>query len=46
MKRMAVFALIALIPLASAATSIHIEWDVNEPVDADLVCETLSRARS
>ena len=35
MKRIAVFALIALIPLASATTSIHIEWDVNEPVDAN-----------
>ena len=32
MKRIAVFVLIALIPLASATTSIHIEWDVNEPV--------------
>ena len=35
MKRTAVFLLIALLPLASAATSVHIEWDVGQPIDAE-----------
>ena len=35
MKAYSVLFLIALLPLASAATSIHIEWDVEQPVDDD-----------
>jgi len=35
MKAYGVLVLIALLPLASAATSIHIEWDVEQPVDVD-----------
>ena len=35
MKAYAVLFLVALLPLASAATSIHIEWDVEQPVDVD-----------
>ena len=35
MKPYSVLFLVALLPLASAATSIHIEWDVEQPVDDD-----------
>ena len=35
MKAYSVLFLVALLPLASAATSIHIEWDVEQPVDDD-----------
>ena len=35
MKRTAALLLIALLPLASAATSVHIEWDVGQPIDAE-----------
>ncbi len=35
MKAYGVLVLIALLPLASAATSIHIEWDVEQPVDVE-----------
>ena len=35
MKAYAVLFLVALLPLASAATSIHTEWDVEQPVDVD-----------
>lgn len=35
MKRFVVVLLLALVPLASAATSIHIEWDVENPVDVE-----------
>ena len=33
MRAYSVLFLVALLPLASAATSIHIEWDVEQPVD-------------
>ena len=35
MKRIVVVLLLALVPLASAATSVHIEWDVENPVDVE-----------
>ena len=35
MKRIAALLLIALLPLASAATSVHIEWDIGQPIDAE-----------
>ena len=35
MKAYSVLFLVALLPLASAATSIHIEWEVEQPVDND-----------
>ena len=35
MRRIAVLLLILLLPLASAATSVHIEWDVGQPIDAE-----------
>ena len=35
MKAYSVLFLVALLPLASAATSIHIEWDIEQPVDDD-----------
>ena len=35
MKRTAALLLIALLPLASAATSVHIEWDIGQPIDAE-----------
>ena len=35
MKAYSVLFFVALLPLASAATSIHIEWDVEQPVDDD-----------
>lgn len=35
MKRIVALLLIALLPLASAATSVHIEWDVGQPIDAE-----------
>ena len=35
MKAYSVLFLVALLPLASAATSIHIEWDVEQLVDND-----------
>lgn len=35
MKVYSVLFLVALLPLASAATSIHIEWDVEQPVGDD-----------
>ena len=35
MKQLAVVLLIALLPLASAATSIHIEWEIEQPIESD-----------
>ena len=35
MRRIATLLLILLLPLASAATSVHIEWDVGQPIDAE-----------
>lgn len=35
MRRIAALLLILLLPLASAATSVHIEWDVGQPIDAE-----------
>lgn len=35
MKGWAVVLLIALLPLASAATSIHIEWEIEQPIESD-----------
>ena len=35
MTRIAALLLILLLPLASAATSVHIEWDVGQPIDAE-----------
>ena len=35
MRAYSVLFLVALLPLASAATSIHIEWEVEQPVDDD-----------
>ena len=35
MRRIAAPLLILLLPLASAATSVHIEWDVGQPIDAE-----------
>ena len=35
MKRLAVVLLIGLLPIASAATSIHIEWDLEQPIDVE-----------
>ena len=35
MKAYGVLFLVALLPLASATTSIHIEWDVEQPIDDD-----------
>ena len=35
MKGWVVVLLIALLPLASAATSIHIEWEIEQPIESD-----------
>ena len=35
MRRIAALILILLLPLASAATSVHIEWDVGQPIDTE-----------
>ena len=35
MRRIAALLLILLLPLASAATSVHIEWDVGQPIDTE-----------
>ena len=35
MRRIAALLLILLLPLASAATTVHIEWDVGQPIDAE-----------
>ena len=35
MKGWAVVLLIALLPLATAATSIHIEWEIEQPIESD-----------
>ena len=35
MRRIATLLLILLLPLASGATSVHIEWDVGQPIDAE-----------
>ena len=35
MKRLLLFALVLLIPLASASTSLHLEWELGEHVDVE-----------
>jgi len=35
MRGITILLLIALLPLASAVTSIHIEWDVEQPIDVE-----------
>ena len=35
MRVIPVLFLIALLPVAAAATSVHIEWNVGDPVDAE-----------
>ena len=35
MRVIPVLVLIAMLPIAAAATSIHIEWDLGDPVDGE-----------
>ena len=35
MRVIPVLVLIAMLPIAAAATSVHIEWDVGNPVDGE-----------
>ena len=35
MRLIPVLVLIAMLPIAAAATSVHIEWDLGDPVDGE-----------